>query len=120
MRVVLKGVHCQLTDGIKDHVQRHLVEPLERFFDSEAAMLEVHLVDNNGPKGGLDKECRATLFIPGARQLHIDEAAEDHYKAVDLLRDRLEKALKRELGKMRDPGRSPELQPNGQGSGLPS
>lgn len=119
MRVVMKGVHLKLTDRLKEHVEETLVAPLTRFFDSEAASLEIHFVDNNGPKGGLDKECRVTLFIPGARAIHVEEAAEDPYKAADLVRDRLEKALKRELERMRDPGRSPELQPMGQGSGLP-
>lgn len=119
MRVVMKGVHCSISDSLKEHVQQDLVEPLTRFFDSEAAMLEVHFVDNNGPKGGVDKECRATLHIPGMRAIHIDQTAENHSKAVDLLRDRLENVLKREKGKMRDPGRSPELAPMGQGSGLP-
>lgn len=119
MRVVMKGVHCHVTDRLKQHIQTHLVEPMERFFDSEAAMLEVHLLAHNGAQRGHDNECRVTLHIPGARAIHIDEAAEDHYKAVDLLRDRLENVLKREKGKMRDPGRSPELAPMGQGSGLP-
>ena len=119
MRVVMKGVHLKLSDRLKDHVHETLVAPLTRFFDSEAAMLEIHFVDNNGPKGGLDKECRVTLHIPGARSIHVEEAAEDPYKAVDLVRDRLEKALKREVERMREPGRSPELMPTGQGSGLP-
>lgn len=119
MQVVMKGVHCQLSDQLKEHTQRHLVEPMERFFDSEAAWMEVHFVDNNGSKGGLDKECRVSLHIPGARTIHVDQASEDFYKALDLLRDRLENAMKREKEKMRDPGRSPELAPMGQGSGLP-
>lgn len=119
MRVLMKGVHLHVSDRLKEHVQQTLVAPITRFFDSEAAMLEVHFVDGNGPKGGLDKECRVTLHIPGARAIHIEEVAEDPYKATDLVRDRLVNVLKREIGKMRDPGRSPEIQPMGQGSGLP-
>ena len=120
MRVVIHGVHTKVSDRLKEHVNDKLVQPLSRFFDSEAAVLEVHFVDNNGPsKGGVDKECRVTLSIPGARSVHVEEVDEDFYKATDLVRDRVERVLKREIQRMRDPGRSDELQPMGQGSGLP-
>ena len=32
--------------------------------DNEAAELDIAIVDNNGPKGGIDKECSVTLRMP--------------------------------------------------------
>ena len=119
MRVVMKGVHLRVSNRLKQYVQESLVESLSRFIDNEAAMLEVHFVDSNGPKRGNDKECRVTLHIPGARSIHVEDAAEDPYKAVDLVRHRIEEAAKREMERMRSPGRDSELQAMGQGSGLP-
>lgn len=103
MKVIMRGVHLSLTEGIKAHVMEHLVAPLERFYNNEAAELDVHLVDNNGPKGGQDKECRVTAFMPGGSPIHVTEVTDDIYKSIDLARDRLERLAKRELEKMRTP-----------------
>ena len=102
MKVNLKGVHLVLTDAIKAHVQSHLVAPIERFYDSEAAELEIHLRDSNGDKGGVDKECSVTVRVPHAASIHITEVAEDIYKAIDLARDRVEKSAKRLVERGRD------------------
>ncbi len=104
MKVILKGVHLSLTERMKAYVQEHLVEPIQRFYDDEAAELNIHLVDNNGPKGGTDKECRVTAFIPGSVPLHITEATDDIFQSIDFARDRLENALKREMERKRESG----------------
>jgi ribosome-associated translation inhibitor RaiA len=83
-------------------VQKHLVEPMERFYQDEAAELDIHLGDTNGPKGGVDKECRVTVRLPGLPALHVEEAAETIHQAIDAARDRLEKVMKRQLERRRD------------------
>jgi putative sigma-54 modulation protein len=103
LKVTLRGVHLTLTEAMKAYVLDHLVVPLERFCDEEAATLDVQLCDNNGPKGGQDKECRATAFLPGTAPLHVTEVTEDVYKSIDLARDRLERLAKREREKRRTP-----------------
>lgn len=102
MKVNVRGVHLTLSDSIKQHVQKHLVDPIEHFYDSEAAELEVHLRDNNGPKGGVDKECSVTVRVPHGQSIHITEVAEDIYKAIDLARDRVEKSAKRLVERSQD------------------
>jgi len=102
MKVNVRGVHLTLSDAIKRHVDKHLVEPLERFYDSEAAELEIHLRDINGPKGGKDKECSVTLRVPHGASLHVTEVSEDIYKSIDLARDRLEKSAKRLVERSQD------------------
>ena len=102
MKVNLRGVHLELTDAIKRHVQAHLVDPIERFFDDEAAELEIHLRDRNGPKGGNDMECSVTVRVPRAASIHVTEVDDDLYKAIDLARDRIETAAKRALERSQD------------------
>ncbi len=101
MKVLLKGVHLQLTPNVKAYVDEHLVARIERFFDDEAAELDIVLADTNGPKGGVDKECRVTLFMPGSAATHVTEASSNLLEAIDLCRDRLERACKRELERKR-------------------
>lgn len=102
MKVLLRGVHLALSDSLKAYVDEHLVAHIERFADDEAAEIDISLVDNNGPKGGVDKECRATVRLPGLSAIHVTEAAETVHQAIDATRDRLENAVKRTLERRRD------------------
>jgi ribosomal subunit interface protein len=102
MRVLLRGVHLDLSASLKTYVQEHLVDHVERVCDDEAAEIDISLVDVNGPKGGLDKDCRVTVRLPGMSSIHVEETAETLHQAIDAVRDRLEKTLKRQLEKRRD------------------
>ena len=102
MKVILRGVHLTLTEAIKQHVQTHLVEHIKRFYDSDAAELEIHLRDTNGTKGGRDKECSVTVRLPHGHPIHITEQSEDIYKSIDLARDRVENSAKRLVERSHD------------------
>ena len=102
MKVLLRGVHLDLSDAIRAYVDEHLVSHIERFADDEAAEIDISLVDTNGPKGGMDKECRTTVRMPGFSSVHVTETADSVFAAIDATRDRLENALKRALDKRRD------------------
>ncbi|MDY7230519.1 HPF/RaiA family ribosome-associated protein [Hyalangium rubrum] len=102
MKVLMRGVHLSLSDGLKAYMQEHLVEHVERLFDDEAAEIDISLVDTNGPKGGVDKECRVTVRLPALSAIHVTETAGTLHEAIDLARDRLVTALKRTLEKRRD------------------
>lgn len=43
MKVVLQGKQMRLTPGLKNYAYEHVVEPLSRFYDNEAAELRVEL-----------------------------------------------------------------------------
>lgn len=102
MRVLLRGVHLDLSESLKAYVEEHLVAHIRRLADDEASEIDISLVDNNGPKGGRDKECRATVRLPGLAAMHVTETAETVHQAIDATRDRLETTVKRQLQKRRD------------------
>ena len=103
MKVLLRGVHLDLSDSLKAYVNEHLVAHIERLVDDEAAEIDISLVDNNGPtKGGVDKDCRVTVRLPGLASTHVTETSETLHQAIDAARDRLETAVKRQIGKRRD------------------
>lgn len=102
MKVLLRGVHLNLSDSLKAYVEEHLVAHIEKLADGEAAEIDISLMDNNGPKGGIDKECRATVRLPGLSAIHVTETSETVHQAIDATRDRLEKAVKRTLERRRD------------------
>lgn len=103
MKVLMRGVHLSLSDGLKAYVQEHLVDHIEKLCDDqEASEIDISLVDTNGPKGGVDKECRVTVRLPGLSAIHVTEAAETLHQAIDASRDRMENTLKRTLERRRD------------------
>ncbi len=105
MKLIIQGKQLRLSRGLKSYAQKHLVGPLNRFYDNEAAELRVELGDVNGSKGGVDKECHLTLHMPGARTIQIEETTPDPYASMDSARDRLVRAAKKELERMRRPSR---------------
>jgi len=102
MKVLMRGIHLGLTDSLRDYATRHLVDPIAKYIDDEAAEIDIALVDVNGPKGGVDQECRVTVRMPGFSAIHLSEAAETMFAAIDSVRDRLENTIKRTVEKRQD------------------
>jgi putative sigma-54 modulation protein len=103
MKVIIQGKQMRLSAGIKNYAHEHVVAQLERFYDNEAAELRVELGDARKSKGGLDKECHMTLRMPGARTIQIEESTQDPYASLDAAGERLIRAAKKEIGRMRRP-----------------
>jgi putative sigma-54 modulation protein len=103
MKVIIQGKQMRLSTGIKNYAHEHVVAQLERFYDNEAAELRVELGDARGSKGGLDKECHLTLRMPGARTIQIEESTQDPYASLDAAGERLIRAAKKEIERMRKP-----------------
>lgn len=98
MKVVIHGVHVTVSPELKAHIQSQLADPLAALFPTDAAELDVHLVDvGNGTRGGVDKECRITVHIPKMQSLHLTEVSEDFFKSVSLASHRLDHVAKRHL-----------------------
>jgi putative sigma-54 modulation protein len=102
MKVLMRGVHLSLTESLRTYATEHLVEPLSRYLEDEASEIEIALVDTNGPKGGVDKECRVTVRIPGMVAIHVTEADETLFQAIDAMRDRLRNTVQRAVEKRRE------------------
>lgn len=102
MKVLMRGIHLGLTDSLRDYMTQHLVDPIAKYIDSEAAEIDIALADTNGPKGGVDKECRVTVRMPGFSAIHINETAETLFAAIDSVRDRLVNTIKRTVEKRQD------------------
>jgi ribosomal subunit interface protein len=102
MKVLMRGVHLDLTESLRDYANRHLVDPLARYIEDDASEIEIALVDTNGPKGGLDQECRVTVRMPGFSGMHVTETSETIFQSIDAARDTLERVIKKTIEKRRD------------------
>ena len=102
MKVLMRGVHLDLTESLRDYANRHLVDPLAKYIEDDASEIEIALVDTNGPKGGLDQECRVTVRMPGFSGMHVTETSETIFQSIDAARDTLERVIKKTIEKRRD------------------
>ena len=107
MKVIIQGKQLRLSAGMKRYAQEHVVEPLRRFYDNEAAELRVELGRANGHRGE-SKECHLTFHMPGTRTIQIEESTPDVYASLDKAADRLVRTAKKEVARMRRPGRRQE------------
>ena len=57
MKFGIQGRHIELTAALLAHVERRLRFALSRF-GQKIRLAAVQLADLNGPRGGLDKQCR--------------------------------------------------------------
>ncbi|MDQ7788832.1 MAG: ribosome-associated translation inhibitor RaiA [Clostridia bacterium] len=92
MRVNVRGKNIQVTDALRDHVEKKLGK-LERFFnnfgDAQATLTvekDVHRVEVTIPLNG--------MILRG------EEETPDMYASIDMVVDKLEKQLERFKGKL--------------------
>lgn len=102
MKLIVQGKQMRVSAGLKRYAEEHIVQPLRRFYDNEAAELRVELGRTNGNRGEA-KECHLTFHMPGAKTIQIEETTSDVYGCLDVAADRLVRVAKKELQKMRRP-----------------
>ena len=100
MKLIVQGKQMRITEGMRRFAEEHVVRPLRRFYDDEAAELRVEVGRENGNRGE-STECHLTFRMPGARTIQIEESTPDPYACLELAADRLVRAAKKELGKRR-------------------
>jgi hypothetical protein len=75
--------------------------------------LTVRFEDVNGPRGGIDVACRIKAVISGLPSVIVTELAGDPVEALDRAGQRVERAVKRAIGRGRERGRLERVRPPG-------
>lgn len=86
-----------------DSLERFVKDSLgtvERRFGDMLTRVEVFLSDINGPKGGVNKQCKMEARPRGQDPVLAEGLAEDAYDAVSQTAKRLEKVLATRFGKL--------------------
>ena len=74
MKIVIRAHQVDLTPELRDHVRRRLEFALGRLGPAVRAV-QVTLADVNGPRGGVDKQCRMRIAGDQLPALVIEAAA---------------------------------------------
>jgi ribosome-associated translation inhibitor RaiA len=92
-------VHTQglkVRDALVDHVQEKLGARLGKYA-LHIDRVTVRFEDLNGPRGGVDTECRVQVMIPSRPTIVVTERATDAWRAFDGVCKSLTRAVKRDL-----------------------
>jgi len=100
MRIDIQARHIKVTRSLLRVVRRHLAFAFNRFQD-RIQSVQVRLSDINGPKGGVDKECRIQVTIPKGREIIVKGQSKRLDLAISTTATRSARALAKQLGKKR-------------------
>ena len=100
MQIDFRFRGVESSEVLKDHLRRRLAFHLSRF-SSEVTRVVVRIVDINGPKGGLDKQCQVMVRGPRIGSLTLDDVSEDTLSASDMAIERMGRSIARELERLR-------------------
>jgi len=101
MQVFISAKNFKVSEPIREHVDRRLLFALDRF-QEEIERIDVTLADLNGPKGGMDKQCRMVAKLRWDATLVIEDQDMDFYAVIDRAADRLGHAVQRTIDRRRD------------------
>jgi ribosome-associated translation inhibitor RaiA len=113
MKLSIHAPHLALPPDLSAFLRRHVTRPIARLRDDPAAELAVHLGDARPRKGGAGLRCRLVFRMPGTRALTVGSVEDDLHKALLDAADRLKRAVRKEISKMRSGSRKPMHRPLG-------
>jgi len=113
MNLSIHAHHLALPPGLPEFLRKHVTRPLARLYDDPAAELAVHLGDGRRQRGGVDRECRLSFRMPGARTVHVESTEDDLYKALLDASERLRRHVRKQVSRMRSTARKPVHRPLG-------
>jgi putative sigma-54 modulation protein len=88
----LTARHIDLTDSIREHVEKRIIQPLREYGSLNIIRTEIQLYQETerGPMVG----CHVLVEVKGHHDINIREVDNDVFAAVDLAKDRVFVALK--------------------------
>ena len=100
MNMRMTGNNIAISNALSSYTERRL-----RLFAGKAVKafheVEVRLGDVNGPRGGVDKECKIRVVLHKAGVVFVRATGDDAYATVDKAASRLKLAVARRIGRNR-------------------
>lgn len=95
------GANIEVTDAITSHVQNRFTAALDKH-ERQVEDITIRLEDVNGPKGGVDMRCQATIHLRPGDMVVVEDVEEDLYAAISVAADRAKHVVSRRLEKVKD------------------
>lgn len=94
--------------ALKPQIEERLNVALQRF-QERVGRVSVSLTDCNGPRGGVDKQCRIVAAVRPFGQLVVEGRGENIPAAFETTSNRLKQVVRRLIGKRRTRRRTEPL-----------
>jgi putative sigma-54 modulation protein len=101
MELEIRSQNMHLDENVESEVERRVEFALKQF-NSWITRVQVHLEDVNGPRRGIDQQCRILVTIKGGKTIKIEDIDADLIAAINRASDRLGQAVGREIDRRRD------------------
>ncbi len=96
MRIELRGLKSAAAEEFRRLAERRFRLALGRFAHRIDCVL-VHVCDTNGPRGGLDKQCRVRARMTHGREVLVEDEDADWRVLIDRASARLGRSVARAL-----------------------
>jgi len=96
MRIEFRGLKSAAAEEYRSHAERRLRFALGRFAGRIDRVL-VHVSDTNGPRGGLDKQCRVRARLRHGQEALVGDVDENWGVLIDRASARLGRSVARLL-----------------------
>lgn len=96
MQIQINSSHMTPTAAIEEHIESKLIHELKRFED-RITRVEVHLRDENGPRGGEDQHCLLEARLAGLDPVVAEYGCADMYTAIDTAAEKLGRVVKHRI-----------------------
>jgi ribosomal subunit interface protein len=105
MQLEIRGRDVDITDRLRDHIERRLGFALGRFAQRIKRVL-VCVGELNGPRGAIDKGCRVAIKLVPSTTVVMEERDSDVYVAIDRVAGKADRYIGRRLKRPRRSGSS--------------
>jgi len=100
MWLEVTGSGVEVSVALRDYIRRRLEFALGRFV-RRIDRVSVRVADVNGPRGGVDKQCRVRVRLRGVSVVLVTEAHEELHAAIDRAAGRAGRTVARKLDRTR-------------------
>lgn len=95
IELLVRGGRSDTIEALREYALRRLSFAVRRF-KHRVRHVTVRLVDENGPRHGVDSRCSITADLTDGRQLFVEAIATWPFAAITLAAGRLSEALRRD------------------------
>ncbi|MGB4728464.1 MAG: HPF/RaiA family ribosome-associated protein [Thermogutta sp.] len=101
MELRIQTRRVNLDEATRELIERRIGFALDQF-NGWVSSVDVTLEDVNGPRGGVDKQCRILASLRGGKHIKIEDQDADLITVINRAADRLSQVVAREIDRKRD------------------
>lgn len=111
MRVLVRGHGVEVSEALREHVERRVVFALDRFRERVESVHAILRDTNGSTRHGVDQECRIAVVMRPSGSVAAHARRADLYQAIDVAVGAAGRSLAREVTRRRVRSRQPPRPP---------